>query len=281
MIAVFGATGTTGGEVARQLIAAGHKPRLIVRTPAKAAQFQGKADVAQGNLDHPASLASAMKGIDRIYLVSAGPNGPAMEARAIDAARKAGVRHVVKLSIIGAENPVLTFSKWHAKSEKHLMESGMAWTMVRPGGFMSNTMEWADTIKSQGAIYQPTADGRWAAVDPADVAAVAVKALTSGGHEGKGYTLTGPESLSGAGYASVLSSVLGRKVSFVDVPPDAARQSMLKAGMPPAYVEAIMDLLAAMKAGNADVITNVAEQVTGRKAATYEDWARRHAAMFR
>lgn len=281
MILVFGATGTTGGEVARQLIAAGEKPRLFVRDPAKASQFQGKAEIVQGDLNRPDSLAAAMKGVDKLYLVSAGASGPDLEARAIDAAKKAGVKHVVKLSVIGVENPVFIFSKWHARSETHLRDSGLAWTMLRPGGFMSNTLGWADTIRSQGVIYQPTAEGRWAAIDPADVGTVAVKALTNPGHEGKGYTMTGPESLSGAEYAAKLSAVLGKNVSFVDVPPEAARESMLKTGMPPVYVEAIMDLLATMKAGKADGVTNTVEEVTGKKAGTYDAWVRRHITMFR
>jgi uncharacterized protein YbjT (DUF2867 family) len=280
MILVFGATGTTGGEVARQLIATGERPRLIVRDPAKATRFHDKAEIVQGDLDRPDSLAAAMRGVDKVYLVSAGPSGPDLEARAIDAASRAGVTHVVKLSVIGAESPVLTFSKWHARSEKHLKDSGLAWTMLRPGGFMSNASGWAETIKSQGAIYQPTAEGRWAAIDPLDIGAVAVKALTTPGHEGKGYTLTGPEALSGAAYAAKLSAILSKTVTFVDVPPETARDSLLKAGMPSVYVEAIMDLLATMKAGKADAVTNTVEQITGRKAGTFDAWARRNAALF-
>jgi uncharacterized protein YbjT (DUF2867 family) len=280
MILVLGATGTTGGEVARQLIAAGQRPRLLVRNPQKAREFQGKAEVVQGDLDRPDSLTAAMKGIERLYLVSAGSEIATLEGNAIDAAKRAGVRHVVKLSVIGAENPVLTFSKWHAKSEKRLMDSGLKWTMLRPGNFMTNSLAWAETIKTQGAFYQPTGDGRWAAIDPVDIAAVAVKALTGTGHESKGYTLTGPESLNGAGYAAKLSSVLGKPVKFVDVPPEAARDVMLKSGMPPVYVDALLDLLAFMKAGKADLVTDTVEKVTERKAGTFEAWVRRNIAAF-
>ena len=279
MILVTGATGTTGGEVARQLIAAGQKPRLLVRDPSKAREFQKTAEIAQGDLGRPESLGPAMKGIERLYLVSAGPSGPDLEASAIEAANKAGVRHVVKLSVIGAGTPVLILSQWHAKSEQRLRESGLKWTMLRPGNFMSNALGWAETIKTQGAFYQPTGTGRWASIDPADIAAVAVKTLTTPGHEGKAYTLTGPESLSAAQYAAMLSSVLGKPVKFVDVPLEALRSGMPK-GMPPAYVEALMDLYAALRAGKADVVTDGVEQVTGRRPGTFEAWARRNAAAF-
>ena len=281
MILVLGATGTTGGEVARQLIAKGQKPRLLVRSPEKAREFEGKAEIVRGDMDSKDSLVSALRGIEKLYLVSAGTNGIDLEINAIDAAKKAGVRHVVKLSVIGADAPALTFSKWHARSEKHLIGSGLAWTMVRPANFMSNALMWAPTIKTQQAFYQPTGEGRWAAIDPVDIGAVAVTALTTSGHEGKGYTLTGPESLSGAGYAAKLSSVLGKPVKFVDVPPDAAKDGMLKSGIPPAYVDALLDLFAAMKAGKADAVTDMVERVTGRKPGTFESWARRNAAAFK
>ena len=281
MILVLGATGTTGGEVARQLIAAGHRPRLLVRTPAKAAAFQSSADVVQGDLDNPESLRAAMAGVDRLYLAASGVNGQALEVSAIDAAKATGVTHVVKLSVITADNPGITFARWHAQAEQHLIASGLAWTMLRPTNFMTNALGWADTIKSQHAFYQPTGDGEWASIDPVDIGAVAVKALTETGHEGKGYTLTGPESLNAAGYAAILSKVLGHTVSFVDVPATAAQDGMLKSGMPAAYVDALLDLLSAMKSGATAGTTDVVEQVLGRKPGTFENWVTRNIQAFR
>ncbi len=281
MILVFGSTGTTGRGVARHLIAGGIKPRLLVRSPEKAKEYAGQAEIVRGDLERPESLVAAMKDVEKMFLVSAGLNGTDLEIQAINVAKKAGVKHVVKLSVIGAEHPVLTFSKWHAKVEEHLMASGLKWTMVRPGNFMSNAYQWADTIRARGAFYQPTGTGRWAAIDPADIGAVAAKALTSAGHEGKSYTLTGAESMNAGQYAAVLSSVLGKPVKFADVPPEAARDSILNAGIPPAYVDAILDLYAAMKAGRADVVTDTVEKVTGKKPGTFEAWAKRNVAGFK
>ncbi len=281
MILVLGATGTTGGEVARQLVAAGQRPRLLVRNTAKAAEFAGKAELSEGDLGNERALAEALTGIDKMFLVTAGLEGPALEVRTIDAAKKSGVKHVVKLSVVGADDPFLTFSKWHAQGEKHLKESGLAWTMVRPGNFHTNALGWAETIKTQGAFYQPTGEGRWASIDPADIGAVAVKALTTPGHEGKGYTITGPESLSAAGYADKIAKVLGKPVKFVDVPPEAAKDGLLKTGMPAAYVDALLDLLAAMKSGRADAVTSDVEKVLGRKAGSFEEWCTRNISAFR
>jgi uncharacterized protein YbjT (DUF2867 family) len=279
VILVVGATGTTGGEVARQLLAAGEKPRLLVRNRARASEFEYKAEIVEGELDNPASLTAALEGIEKAFLVSAGLDGPNLEIKFIDAAKKAGVRHIVKLSVIGADEPSLTFSKWHARVEKHLKDSGLSWTMLRPGNFMSNALLlWGETIRAQGAFYQPTGEGRWAAIDPADIGAVAVQALTKPGHEGKAYTLTGPESLTAAQYAETLSSVLGKPVKFVDVPPEAAKDSMLASGIPAEYVEAILNLMAAMKAGHTDIVTDTFERVMGRKPTRFEDWVRRNRA---
>ena len=266
--------------MARQLIAAGHHPRLLVRDPAKATAFSKGADLATGDLDDATSLRAAMHGIEKVYLVSAGSDLVAREARVVDAAAAAGVKHIVKLSVVTADSPAITFARWHGESEKRIVASGLAWTMLRPGNFMSNALGWAPTIKSQGAFYQPTATGRWAAIDPADIGAVAVHALTTSGHEGKGYTLTGPESLDAAGYAAILSKVLGKPVNFVDVPPDAARDGMLQSGIPADYVSALLDLLAAMKAGHTDAVTDGVKQVLGRNPVTFESWAQRHKSAF-
>jgi uncharacterized protein YbjT (DUF2867 family) len=277
---VLGATGITGGEVARQLIAAGERPRLLVRNPVKARAFEGQAEIVQGDLDRPESLDAAMRGVERLYLVSTGSNIAELEGHAIDAAKRAGVRHVVKLSVLGAERPAFVFAGWHGESERNLMCSGLPWTMLRSSNFMTNSLGWAETIKSQGAFYQPTGEGRWGGIDPADIAAVAVRVLTTPGHEGKAYTLTGPESLSAADHAAILARVLDRPVRFVDVPPEGAKAGMLESGMPPLYADALLDLLAHMKAGTLDAVTDTVEQVTGRKPHSFEEWTTRNAQAF-
>ena len=281
MILVLGATGNIGGEVARQLIAAGERPRLLVRNLDKARAFADTADLVRGDLDDVSSLRAAMHGVDKVFMISTGTNAVALEGNVVDAAVAEGVKHVVKLSVISAEAPAITFARWHSAAEQKLKASGLAWTMLRPGNFMTNALGWAPTIKADGNIYQPTGTGTWAAIDPADIGAVAVRALTSAGHEGKEYTLTGPEALDGAGYAAILTRVLGKPVTFVDVPPDAAKQAMLGSGMPADYVDALLDLLAAMKAGYTGAVTDTVTQVLGRPAKTFESWAKEHAGAFR
>jgi len=281
MILVLGATGTTGGEVARQLIVAGRRPRILVRDPGKARAFEGRADIEVGDLDSRESMETAMRGVESVYLVSSGPEMVSLERNVLDAAVTAGVRHVVKLSVITADAPQFTFARWHRDAERSLMTSGLAWTMIRPGNFMTNTLGWSATIKAQGAFHLPTATGRWASIDPADIGAMAVAALTRPGHEGKAYTITGSASMDGAGYAAVISRVIGKPVNFVDVPREKAEQGMMASGMPAAYVAALLDLLDVMKSGGANIVTDTIEKVLGRPPVPFEDWVRRNISAFK
>ncbi len=281
MILVTGATGTTGGAVARQLIAAGIKPRLLVRSPEKAKSFEGKAELFKGDLADKASVEKALVGIEKLYLVTAGAEGPAQEAQAIAAAKAAGVKQVVLLSVIGAEYEAITFGKWHRQSERLLESSGMAWTFLRPGNFNTNTYWWIETVKSQGAVYAPLGGGKYAPIDPEDIGAVAVAALTKPGHEGKAYTLTGPKALSTAEMVAIIAKESGRSIKYVDVPPAAAQDGMLKAGMPAVYVDALLDLYAFMKSGGAAMTTTTVQDLLGRPAVTFEQWAAKHAGAFK
>jgi uncharacterized protein YbjT (DUF2867 family) len=281
MILVTGATGTTGGAVARQLIAAGLKPRLLLRSPEKAKAFEGKAELFKGDLSDKASVEKALAGVEKLYLVTAGVDGPAQEAVAIAAAKAAGVKHVVLLSVIGAEYEAITFGRWHRASERLLEASGLQWTFLRPGNFTTNTYWWVDTIKSQGAVYAPLGDGKYAPIDPEDIAAVAVASLTKPGHEGKAYTLTGPRALSTAEMVAIVAKESGRAIKYVDVPPSAAQDGMLKMGMPAAYVDALLELYAFMKSGGAAMTTNTVQDLLGRPAVTFEQWTAKHAGVFK
>lgn len=281
MILVFGSTGTVGGEVTRQLIAAGQKPRLLVRDPVKAKKFEGKAEIIKGDIGDAKILAEALKGADKVFLATAGVDGPELEARIIDAAKSAGVKHVVKLSLMGAESEAVAFGRWHRQSEKKLEASGLKWTFLRSGHFMSNALLWADDIKGQGTINLPAGEGKSAVIDPSDIAAVAVKALTSSGHDSKAYTLTGPQALSTAEQASTLSTIAGKKINYVDVAPEDARASMLKTGMPKAYVDGLMEAYALIRNDQTSTVTNTVEEVTGHRPIPFESWVKKNAGAFK
>ena len=281
MILVTGATGTVGREVVLQLVAAGERVRAMTRDPKKA-DFDPKVEVVAGDLGDPGTLDGAVAGVDRVFALSTGPQLGVHDANLARAAKKAGARHVVKLSVLGAGSDAHNvIADWHEAGEKAIRESGLAFTFVRPGMFMSNALNWARTAKSQGKVFSNYRDGKVPPVHPRDIAAVAVKALTSSGHEGKSYPLTGGEALSMEEQVAILSEIVGKPIVFVRISDDAAREGMLKAGMPPVMVEALVEISGAQRTGTASEPLPTVEQVLGRKPLTWADWVRENAAAFR
>ena len=284
MILVLGGTGKVGQEVVRGLIAAQQEVRALVRDPEAARSKLGSSvALVRGDFTHSGSLDEAMHGVERMYLVT--PASPALqqvEANVIQAAARARVRHVVKQSNLGStDEPGVKLQRWHRAGEKLLERSGMAWTFVRPTGFMTNALGWASTIKSQGAVYAPAGEGRLSVVDPRDIAAVAVRALIEPGHEGKAYDLTGPEALTTAEQVATISAVIEKPIKYVDVPPAAARTAMLGMGMPAELADAMLEFMELVRSGKAGMVADSVQRVTGRPARTFEAWARENASYFK
>jgi uncharacterized protein YbjT (DUF2867 family) len=280
MILVTGATGTIGSEVVRQLRAASLPVRILARDPAKAAaRLPAGVEVVAGDLGDPATLKPALAGVEQVFLLAAGPDLARLEANVIAEARRAGVRHVVKLSAMGADaDPGFPYGQWHKKSEDALRVSGLTWTILRPTGFMSNVLTLAPSIRATGKFHQPTGDGKLALIDPRDIAAVTVKALTVPGHEGRTYTLTGPEALSAADMAAELTKATGKPVEFVDVPEEVAAAALK--GMPQVELDALLDYLARVRAKAAETVTRDVYRVLLKQPRTFAAWAAENAAAF-
>jgi uncharacterized protein YbjT (DUF2867 family) len=145
---------------------------------------------------------------------------------------------------------------------------------------MSNALQWASPIKAQGAVFMPLGEGRVAVVDPRDIAAVAVKALTEPGHEGKAYDVTGPEALSMAEQVKIVGDAIGKPIRYVDIPEAAARGAMLRLGMPVPVADGLLELYARIKLGQAGAVSDTVERVTGRPARRFDAWVREHAQHF-
>ncbi len=283
LILVVGATGTVGGELVQQLVDGGHRVRALTRDSAKAKLKLGAAvEIVEGDLGKPETLAEAFVGVDKAYVLSpaVGPEFPELEGNAFDAAKTAGVKHLVKQSnsVVAEDFMAGTpFAEWMGKSEERLRTLGVAWTILRPAFFATNFIgDFA--IVPQGGLSLPTGDGKDAPIDPRDVAAVAVKVLTTPGHEGKTYALTGPELLSYAEVVQKAAAVTGKPLKFVDVPEAAWREGMLSAGVPLPVVEALLAYFSGgVKAGRIRVTPTVSE-LLGRPARTLDDWLRENAA---
>jgi uncharacterized protein YbjT (DUF2867 family) len=203
------------------------------------------------------------------------------DAGIIAAAQRAGVGHVVKHSNRGAQDEAgTTMQRWHRAGEMLIEKSGMAWTFIRPTGYMTNALGWAGMIKSQGAVYAPGGDGRLAVVDPRDIGAVAVAALTEPGHEGRAYDVTGPEALSAADQVKTISNEIGKPVTHIDIPESAARESMISTGMPAEIAEALTEFMTDVRAGRSATVSDTVMRVTGRPARTFAAWAHENAAAF-
>jgi uncharacterized protein YbjT (DUF2867 family) len=269
--------------VVRRLVAAGQRVRAMVRTPSKAGDLRGEGvELVQGDLDEPGSLDAVLAGVERAFFVAA------LDQRYVGwfgnflaAAQRAGSPHVVKFSALGASvNSPAEILRQHGETDEALIDSGLPYTLLRPNSFYQNMLWSAATIKDHRAFYLPMKSARQSLVDVRDIGAVALKALTGTGHEGKTYDITGPESLSYHEVADKLSAVLGRSIRYVDVPPETAFESMLRAGMPQWNARAVTELYGIFAAGEAAGITDTIERITGRAPISFDQFARDYAAAF-
>jgi len=195
--------------------------------------------------------------------------------------KRAGAEHVVLLSgsSAGAGDMTNAISRYMINSETAVRDSGVSWTILRPSGFMSNTLQWVPQLRAGDVVRAPFAGVRVAMIDPHDIAAVAALALTSAGHEGKHYMLTGPQPLLPADRVRVLSTVLGRDLRF-EGQPDAEARAEMSAAMPAEYVDAFFNFNVDGTLDDSSVLPTVHE-VTGRPPRTFEQWAAAHADAFR
>jgi len=284
MILVTGATGTTGGATVQALADAGVEARALVRDPSKFTAPAG-IEVVTGSFDNAASLDAALDGVSHAYLVlPASPEQVELETAFVDAAARAGVEHLVLLSVIGADDEgseALRFGRAHRAAEKAVRESGLQWTFLRPNGFLQNYLGQAASIAGQGVFYSAlTAGAAVSHVDARDIGEVAAKALSEPGHAGQAYALTGPEALTDDDIAARLSAVLGRTVEHVTIPPEAQREAMLGMGIPEWTVDGLGELYAFYETGIAGGVAPDIERVLGRPARSVDDFAADHRAAF-
>jgi uncharacterized protein YbjT (DUF2867 family) len=273
---VFGARGNVGRHVAAGLISRGNQVRPTSREPGAAGFPQGTQVVA-ADLERPETLPAALEGAEGVFLY-AKPEG-------IDgfvaAAEAAGVRHVTLLSsgaVLGgdADNPI---ARMHTVVESAIEKSGLEWTFIRPGMFATNALWWwQQSIRDAGVARVPYADARTAPIHEKDLAALAVTALTEPGHHGQAYTVFGPESLTLRQQVRHIGAAIGREIALEVISVEQARAELSKT-MPSIGVEAV---LAGWKAGTVapPQVSSIIEEVTGRPARTFAQWAEDHAADF-
>jgi len=283
VILVTGATGLVGGAVVRELAARGVPIRVLVRSPEKAAALAGPTvEAVVGDFAQPASLDQALRGVTRALLISHHDTSQVeLQGNFVEAARRAGPVHVVKLSGLGTgPDSSLHSGRWHAETEAQIRKAGLPWTFLHPPYFMQNLLRAAPAIASHGVLTAAMKDGRIAMVDARDVAAVAAAALTIGGHAGQTYVITGPEALSHADVAATLSKAVGRPITYRDISLDAFREQLMAAGVPPWLVDVRVEFSSALRENFAATVSDVVPRVTGRPARTLAAFVAEHAAPF-
>ena len=282
MITVFGATGTTGAPLVDTLLAKGASVRAVTSAPSKLDALRAKGcEAVAADFTDPAALARACDGAEKIYLVTpAHLNMRQWKANVIEAAKSAGVRHIVVATGLGASPKAgLTFGKWHSETQELLKQSGLDWTFVQPTYFMQNLLWQAGNI-AKDAVYYDDLGGPVAWIDARDIADVAAEALTGAGHAGKGYGLTGPEALTGEEIAAVLSEVTGRAITCSPLSPDDAKAAMVAGGMQDEVAAAMVELASIAPKGYLAGIETTVSDVLGRPARRFRDFVAEHRDAF-
>ncbi|MDE0780333.1 MAG: SDR family oxidoreductase [Alphaproteobacteria bacterium] len=286
MIGVIGATGMTGNALVGALKGKGADFRCLVRDTAKAAETLGT-DVAvvQADLADAASIEAGMQGCDKLFLLSG--HSPVMveqQLNAVNAAKAVGVSHIVKLSggsfIITEDTPAL-IGRGHWQIEQEIRASGLDWTFLRPGFFMQNFLNMAEAIKAMSKVMMPVpADINLGMIDVRDTADVAAVVLTTEGHAGQVYELSGPN-VTPAEAVAAIGSAIGKVIDFIPVPMEGAIGAMKERGMPDWLVDHQSTLMGLAAEGNMATYGNdLIEKLAGHAPRTPADFARDHAGAF-
>ena len=280
MILITGASGNVGSEVLKQAAAAGLPIRAAYQSRDKAKGVPAGVDAVLMDYTQRETVRAALRGVEQVFLV--GPplaNVADLESGVVRECQHARVTHLVKLSALGGRQAI--FPGLHRDSEERIEASGVPYTFLRPNGFMQNLVTYnAETIKTQNAFYAAQGNGAVSHIDIRDIGAVAVKVLSESGHEGKAYALTGPEALTNDQVAAKLSSATGRTIRYVDLPPAELKKAMLSGGVPEWSADALLDLQRLYREGKASLVDPAVERMLGRKATTFDQFAREYASAF-
>jgi len=276
-ILITGATGNISSGIIAQLKGSEHRLRALVRNPEKAEELKRQGvEIRVGDLEKPWTLGPAFADVDTVWILAPpGPRAPEQCSNALWAARQGGAKHVVRMSAFGAAHTAPTInSRLHALSDAELVGSGMPFTILKPHFFMQNLMMAAQSVAQQGALYFALADGKMGLIDSRDISDFAAHVLTTEGHEGKTYTLTGPASLSMYQIAAAIGEAVGKTVTYVPVPVEGARQSMAQMGMDEWMVNLMCDYFTAYSANWGDLVTDDFQRLTGKSPRSIEQFAR-------
>jgi uncharacterized protein YbjT (DUF2867 family) len=288
-ILVTGASGNIGSEVVRQLSSA--TPAVNIKAAVHSAQNiknvkdGDRVKVVPIDYNESDTLREALKDVDKLFLLTPDvPNAHELASNAVIEAKKAGIRHIVKQSVMGAdlEADVGTM-RLHRQVEKIIEQSGIPFTFLRPNEFMQNFINFhSSSIKENNAFYIPLEDAKVSLVDVRDIAAVAVKSLIDEDkHKNKTYLITGPEALSYHQVAEILSNATGKRISYVNISEEEAKAAMKEIGMSDWLINTVSELSDYFRKGKASEVSAAVEEVTGKKPISFYQFAKDYASAFR
>lgn len=277
-VLVTGATGNVGRHIAVGLRDAGITVRALSRNPSRDRLPIG-ADAVAGDLTDPDSVRAAAAGADAAFLLW--PFVTADGADAVVRAIAAHVRRIVYLSALSVDDGAAPEDNgvW-GQVEQAVERSGAEWTFLRAGGFASNTLAWAERIRSDGVVRWVYGEAARSLIHERDIADVAVRVLAEDGHAGVKYLLTGPEAVTQADQARIIGEAVGRPVRWEEAPPEEIRDQLAAATGDRAFAGRALAYWAGL-IGHPEPVTGTVEEITGVPARTFHDWARDHADDFR
>jgi uncharacterized protein YbjT (DUF2867 family) len=278
MILVTGATGNVGSALVDVLVGDGVDVIAVTRNP-DTANLPAGAQVVAGDPSQPATLSDALRDVEALFINPAATGDALPELLAL--AKERGVQRVVLLSGSAVEHgdPDDFLVKMFQRVESVVELSGLPYTFLRPGDFASNALGWAPQVSALGIVHGAYAESSSAPVHEYDIAAVAALALTDPSHTGKSYVLTGPTALTQRERVAIIGQALGRETHFQEIPAPAAHAAMVSHGFPPPVVDSMLKYQAAAVAEPAPTTTTV-EELLGRPALTFAEWAVDNTAAF-
>lgn len=283
-ILVTGASGNIGRPLLTALKAQNANVKAMSSKAIAAATTAGAtANSVAGDFADPTSLQLAFAGIDTLFLLlPLVPNKLDLARNAVAAAKAAGVKHIVRSSGAGADasSPV-ALARLQGQIDQMVVDSGLAYTFLRPSGFMQNWINFSAGQIKGGTVYAPHGQGAQSVVDARDIAdAAAAVLLNPAAHAGRAYTLTGAEALTDAQMLATIAGAMGRSVNYVDVPEAAAEQAMQGMGMPALMIEWFMSLNHVIKRGWAAGITDDVQTLTGHAPRRFADFVAQNKAAW-
>jgi uncharacterized protein YbjT (DUF2867 family) len=290
MILITGMTGRSGVSVIREFARQGVRVRGLVRDRAKAHAMGldtlPAVELVEGDMLRPETLHAAFEGVERVLMIS-GARQQMVETQCafIDAAKAAGVPHIVKFS--GAESGVgfdaqaFSGTRQHEEIERYLRASGVSWTILRPSQFMQTYLFEPPRVARSKALIRPMGAARLSPINIEDIAKIAVALLRQGGHEGMSYDMTGPEALSMADVAARISQAIGHEIPYLDIAPGRHRQLMDEENAPPMFADILEEIYAERRKHSESRVELAAHEVFGVRPTSFAEFAARNALAFR